>query len=481
MLNKDIFSDLTIYAKNEVPIFAHKLVFYARCRSILTETIEETENGKSKQMLMWMEYSYEAVMVLLEYIYTGTIPPLNSLADADKKDLRDLSDRYGYREVVDAVDDSEEARLFIPNDERSPNRDTVSECQSLFLALKSDAQSYAAEMNVKQFDVSENRLHNDQIQMTEGEKNLQILLENMPTQNPRSPEIFSEDDFERNVCEKNNVSNDSIFEKSTMIEDVLSKLCSPVSSPAKPEEETEDEDIPLPFTQIQQAVQECSVTKNVEKRKSLSPLEKSTRKKSRIFDNDNSFDGNSLQSKRSPVPITDVYEVSDSDESTSKENSEKNISFTTTIDPLPSTSKYKEEIPCINDDWEAFEDFNNMYDIGYSPISRAVPISSPIVETTPKRPSLRKSATNKATGDCLFDSFSIDEDILNKIETEAKTAASQKPLYSTPESVRKFQRRSKSETSITPINKRVQNIVTPIADYSNMKSEDLKVNIWFLR
>lgn len=72
MIGNQFMSDLTIYAKDEHEIPAHTLVFYVQCPDILDDVItEESDKCKSKKMLMWLEYSYEACLAFLELIYSG--------------------------------------------------------------------------------------------------------------------------------------------------------------------------------------------------------------------------------------------------------------------------------------------------------------------------------------------------------------------------------------------------------------------------
>lgn len=502
MLNKDILSDLTIYAKNEVPIFAHKLVFYARCRSILPETIEETENDKKREILMWMEYSYEAVIALLEYIYTGVLPALTTLADVDKTDLRALSHRYEFKHVVDAIDNLEEPQMFPTDEEKSASREKITSFNPVPSFFQNDPTCYKQDEEVKLFlsdQVNDQKANN-------GEKNLQMMLQALQTQNLRScsPEIFDDDSELEDSCEKKNSPETENINRSSdqsMIEEILWKLCSPVHSPRKPSDGIEDEGNRSPLTQCLESTRELDCNKkNLEKRKSFSPPEKNKFKKCRFVDDVDSPSKNPLKNDRQipqKLPLSQVLSISDTENEETTYNIAANCetpisnyndsSFcinksgskdsASSIPETEKTDHMDSYHPYISPVWEGFDDFHNIsYNMDHSPVSNLVPLDTP-VRALASTSGISKSPATKTTGDSLFDSFSIDEDYLNKIETNVKGFASQKPIRSsTPDSVRKFQRRSKSENCITPVNKNLVNNVTPLADYSSMKGDDLKVS-----
>ncbi|CAH1726520.1 unnamed protein product [Aphis gossypii] len=72
MLGSQFMSDITIFSKDEHAIPAHILVLHVQCPDILNDIItEESNTRKSKKMLMWSEYTYEACMAFLELIYSG--------------------------------------------------------------------------------------------------------------------------------------------------------------------------------------------------------------------------------------------------------------------------------------------------------------------------------------------------------------------------------------------------------------------------
>ncbi len=104
LINEKFMSDLIIYTKNERPVYAHKLVFHARCRSILSETIKEERSGKCTEILMWLEYGHESVLAILEYIYTGRAPDTKKLNENQIKDLKSICSRYGYVELKDSIE-----------------------------------------------------------------------------------------------------------------------------------------------------------------------------------------------------------------------------------------------------------------------------------------------------------------------------------------------------------------------------------------
>lgn len=72
MIGNQYMSDVTIFSKDVHEIPAHTLVFYVQCPNILDDIIvEESVTCKSKKMIMWLEYSYEACLAFLKVIYSG--------------------------------------------------------------------------------------------------------------------------------------------------------------------------------------------------------------------------------------------------------------------------------------------------------------------------------------------------------------------------------------------------------------------------
>lgn len=65
-------SDITVFTKDERKIPVHSLVFFVQCPKILDDVITEDLNMcKSKQIIVWIDYSYEACLRFLELIYSG--------------------------------------------------------------------------------------------------------------------------------------------------------------------------------------------------------------------------------------------------------------------------------------------------------------------------------------------------------------------------------------------------------------------------
>lgn len=73
MLGNQFMSDVTIITKDKRKIPVHSLVFYVCCPIILDDIIEELNMRKSKQVIMWLEYSYESCFKFLEFIYSGEV------------------------------------------------------------------------------------------------------------------------------------------------------------------------------------------------------------------------------------------------------------------------------------------------------------------------------------------------------------------------------------------------------------------------
>lgn len=103
MLGNPFMSDITIFTKDELKIPAHSLVLHVQCPDILNDVItEESNDCKLKKIIMWLEYSYEACISLLELIYCGRETFIRSAA---KEDYLKLATRYNI--LVSMYDDQE--------------------------------------------------------------------------------------------------------------------------------------------------------------------------------------------------------------------------------------------------------------------------------------------------------------------------------------------------------------------------------------
>lgn len=92
MVGNQFMSDITIFTKDEREIPGHVLVFHVQCPDILDDTItEESDTIKSKKMIMWLEYSYEACLAFLEFIYSGQE---SFISHEHTKDYLNLGKRY---------------------------------------------------------------------------------------------------------------------------------------------------------------------------------------------------------------------------------------------------------------------------------------------------------------------------------------------------------------------------------------------------
>jgi len=98
MIGSQFMSDITIFSKDEHEIPAHILVLHVQCPDILNDIItEESGTHKSKKMVMWSEYTYEACMAFLELIYSGQE---QLISPEYRKDYLHLVTRYNVQIVV---------------------------------------------------------------------------------------------------------------------------------------------------------------------------------------------------------------------------------------------------------------------------------------------------------------------------------------------------------------------------------------------
>ncbi|XP_025205811.1 structure-specific endonuclease subunit SLX4-like [Melanaphis sacchari] len=102
MLGSQFMSDITIFSKDEHEIPAHILVFHVQCPDILNDIItEESDTCKSKKMVMWSEYTYEACMAFLELIYSGQE---QLISPEYRKDYLQLVTRYNVQIAINDDD-----------------------------------------------------------------------------------------------------------------------------------------------------------------------------------------------------------------------------------------------------------------------------------------------------------------------------------------------------------------------------------------
>jgi hypothetical protein len=107
MVGNQFMSDITVFVKDEHKIPAHSLVLYVQCPDILDDVIiEESDTSKSKKMLMWLEYSYEATLAFLKLIYSGQE---SSVSLENRKDYLLLGTRYN---IVIAINNDENLEWF---------------------------------------------------------------------------------------------------------------------------------------------------------------------------------------------------------------------------------------------------------------------------------------------------------------------------------------------------------------------------------
>lgn len=102
MIGSQFMSDITIFSKDEQEIPAHILVLHVQCPDILNDIItEESGTHKSKKMVMWSEYTYEACMAFLELIYSGQE---QLISPEYRKDYLHLVTRYNVQIVINDDD-----------------------------------------------------------------------------------------------------------------------------------------------------------------------------------------------------------------------------------------------------------------------------------------------------------------------------------------------------------------------------------------
>ncbi|XP_060873200.1 uncharacterized protein LOC132947037 isoform X2 [Metopolophium dirhodum] len=102
MIGSQFMSDITIFSKDEHEIPAHILVLHVQCPDILNDIItEESDTHKSKKMVMWSEYTYEACMAFLELIYSGQE---QLISPEYRKDYLHLVTKYNVQIVVNDDD-----------------------------------------------------------------------------------------------------------------------------------------------------------------------------------------------------------------------------------------------------------------------------------------------------------------------------------------------------------------------------------------
>lgn len=363
LLNKKVMSDITIYVKDEKSIYAHKLVLYTRFRSVLPEIIKETNGDKCTEMLMWMEYAYNAVIIFLEYIYTGELADLKNLTNDEMTDLRNLCSRYSFVEILNQVNlHCTKNHVF--------NEEVVPEISGDYKQTVTDSMFQSSENTCKAVpNIEEFQAHS--AKLTEGERNLLQLQLELQTQKSvhvsplGSPEMFDNsqimsdvNEFAKEVtsiqkrdCIIGNIeneynadtfkndqeivnSNECSINKS-VVEEILSNLCTPrqshiTSSPNSFSRMLNFEQISKLSDQgFADLNSEPSAQISYEKRKSYSPLDENKVKKTKIanqainrnlkmkFESDcNSPAKKHLKCVSKKSPLKELLTLSDSDVST---------------------------------------------------------------------------------------------------------------------------------------------------------------------
>lgn len=363
LVNKRVMSDIMIYVKDEKSIYAHKLVLYTRFRSVLSEIIKETNGDKCTEMLMWMEYAYNAVIIFLEYIYTGELADLKNLTNDEMTDLRNLCSRYSFGEILNQVN-LHCAKDYVFNEE------IVSEIKEDYKQTVTDSMFQPSENTSKTVpNIGEFKAHS--AKLTKGERNLLQLKLELQTQksvhlNPLvSPEMFDNLEIMSDVnklvkevtsdhksdCIIDNTenesnagtflnhqeivhSNESTINKS-VVEEILSNLCTPrqsniTSSPNSFSRMLNFEHISKLSDQgFADLNLEPAAQISYEKRKSYSPLDENKVKKTKIesqainrnlkikFESDcNTPVKKHLKSVSKKSPLKELLTLSDSDVST---------------------------------------------------------------------------------------------------------------------------------------------------------------------
>ncbi|XP_072743274.1 uncharacterized protein [Anoplolepis gracilipes] len=102
MLNDSSASDIIIFVKNAKHIWAHKLVFYARCSNILLDVItNDTEFSTVKEKICWVDTDYDIASAFLEFVYCGVINKHSEIFNSDTSlsDIRFLARKYKVNDL----------------------------------------------------------------------------------------------------------------------------------------------------------------------------------------------------------------------------------------------------------------------------------------------------------------------------------------------------------------------------------------------
>ncbi|KAL6428122.1 hypothetical protein ACFW04_008470 [Cataglyphis niger] len=102
MLNDSSASDIIILVKNARHIWAHKLVFYARCSNILLDVVSnDTEFSTVKEKICWNDTNYDVALAFLEFIYCGLINEHSKIfiSDTSLSEIRFLARKYKVNDL----------------------------------------------------------------------------------------------------------------------------------------------------------------------------------------------------------------------------------------------------------------------------------------------------------------------------------------------------------------------------------------------
>lgn len=459
LVNKNIMSDITIYTKNEQNIYAHKLVLYVRCRSILQDTIKEVENdNKCTEIIMWMEYNYKAAIAFLEYIYGAVAPDVKKLNDNEMEHLKNLCLRYNLVELKNLIDDiytkdkivklecennngsslnTSKLPTFYNNNNTSSSADIsqstwpLNEGEENLLLLQKELQTQKTE------NTSSEILFECETSSTDSEINEKNEMVNPYREKLAMNKFGYEQEFELFRSTENSIHNEANFEINTSIlstdksivdinsnrssmsksftEDIISMLCSPTDFNTSEMNVEINENSNIPECRL------SSISCNLVQ--------------SNIKLNDTCIDNS----------ITNNFKL-DSDVS-------KKLEKRKLFSPLEKNTTKKSKNGCSK-----------------SELNHVLPNKLFTAENE-KLKSRKQVKTKKTLQSYSLSDSSISSDCSNSSDSDF-------PSYKFHEKLDKelnssFEFCPKSDTVVTPI----KNCVTPMVDYSNLKSSDLKVNI----
>ncbi|XP_063982788.1 uncharacterized protein LOC135165435 [Diachasmimorpha longicaudata] len=162
MVAGSYLSDIAIFIKDSTFIHAHKLVFWTRCHTLITDleicNVEDKNDRKCypiKNKIHWPNIDHDAALVFLKYIYSGKIAREDLKGNNILEQVISLGKKYKVAELLKIVENSEKKR----SDESKRNTSTLNAFEQL-KKVKEDSTGIKNTKNIEKKSSFSESMHN---------------------------------------------------------------------------------------------------------------------------------------------------------------------------------------------------------------------------------------------------------------------------------------------------------------------------------